>query len=140
LYIRRSVFDTVVITLSRIENLRAVQYHHATFPNQPGLLEVLTICHWSSILPIRLPFKIILKSTEEVKSYTMAPSATDKTARDSLTARILPQMTLSNGDESSMTGPPAPMPHYLKAEGRARLRFEVEGNAMYSSPMNPTPK
>jgi len=39
-------------------------------------------------------------------------------------------MTLSTGDETSLTGPPAPMPHYLSAEGRARLRFEVEGNAI----------
>lgn len=39
-------------------------------------------------------------------------------------------MTLSTGDESSMTGPPPPMPHYLSAEGRAIKRFAVEGNAI----------
>jgi sorbose reductase len=66
----------------------------------------------------------------------MAPSATEKTDRDSLTSRILPQMILSTGDEASMTGPPAPAPHYLNAEGRARLRFEVEGNAMYDPCFN----
>jgi len=57
----------------------------------------------------------------------MAPEAID---RNALTFRVLPQMTLSDGTESSMTGPPAPMPHYLNAEGRARLRFAVEGNAI----------
>jgi sorbose reductase len=40
-------------------------------------------------------------------------------------------MTLSTGDETSLTGPPPPTPHYLNAEGRARLRFEVEGNAVF---------
>jgi hypothetical protein len=63
----------------------------------------------------------------------MAPSATEQakaSEREALTARVLPQMVLSKGDEASMTGPPVPAPHYLNAEGRARLRFEVEGNAM----------
>ena len=57
----------------------------------------------------------------------MTPSATE---RNALTSRVLPMMTLSKGDEASLTGPPAPIPHYISAEGRARLRFEVEGNAM----------
>jgi sorbose reductase len=63
----------------------------------------------------------------------MAPSATEQakaSEREALTARVLPQMVLSKGDEASMTGPPVPAPHYLNAEGRARLRFEIEGNAM----------
>ncbi|KAL8690881.1 MAG: hypothetical protein Q9218_003774 [Villophora microphyllina] len=51
--------------------------------------------------------------------------------REALTSRaVVPQMTLSTGDLSSMTGPPAPMPHYLSAEGRAVRRFAVEGNAI----------
>ncbi|MCJ1267869.1 hypothetical protein MMC22_007755 [Lobaria immixta] len=50
--------------------------------------------------------------------------------RDSLTSRALPEMVLSTGDASSMTGPPAPMPHYLTSDGRAIKRFEIEGNAI----------
>ena len=61
----------------------------------------------------------------------MAPATSEKSARDALTERVLPRMTLSTGDESSLTGPPPPPPHYLNAEGRARFRFEVEGNAMW---------
>lgn len=37
-------------------------------------------------------------------------------------------MKLSDGSEASMTGPPAPLPHYLNAEGRSLARFAVEGN------------
>lgn len=50
--------------------------------------------------------------------------------RDALTSRILPQMTLSKGDEMSLTGPPAPTPDNMSAEERATERFEVRGNAM----------
>ncbi|KAL9534697.1 NADP-dependent mannitol dehydrogenase [Sphaerulina musiva] len=50
--------------------------------------------------------------------------------RESLTARVLPFMTLSDGSESSQTAPPAPLPHYLNAEGRALARFAVEGNVV----------
>ena len=50
--------------------------------------------------------------------------------RSNLAARLLPQMTLSDGSSSSMTGPPPPMPHYLNASGRALRRFAVEGNAI----------
>lgn len=46
--------------------------------------------------------------------------------RDSLKDRELPFMTLSDGSESSMTGPPPPLPLYLNAEGRALARFAVE--------------
>ena len=53
--------------------------------------------------------------------------------RASLTSRTLPQMKLSDGSTSSMTGPPLPMPHYLTAEGRAIKRFAVEGNAIRTS-------
>jgi hypothetical protein len=59
----------------------------------------------------------------------MAPSETVQD-RDALASRVLPQMTLSKGDEASLTGPPAPTPHYLSGEGKALKRFEVEGNAM----------
>lgn len=48
--------------------------------------------------------------------------------REELTSRTLPFMKLSNGTEASMTGPPAPLPHYLNAEGRSMARFAVEGN------------
>jgi len=78
-------------------------------------------------------FALPTKSERKAHARTakMSPSATEPpTSRDALTSRVLPQMTLSTGDEASLTGPPAPMPHYLNAEGRARLRFEVEGNAM----------
>ncbi|USW48145.1 Putative short-chain dehydrogenase/reductase SDR, NAD(P)-binding domain superfamily [Septoria linicola] len=50
--------------------------------------------------------------------------------RDALTSRTLPFMTLSDGSESSMTGPPPPIPHYLNAEGRVLARFAVEGNVV----------
>ncbi|KAL9042756.1 MAG: hypothetical protein Q9214_003692, partial [Letrouitia sp. 1 TL-2023] len=50
--------------------------------------------------------------------------------RDALTSRSIPHMTLSTGDESSMTGPPLPMPHYLSSEGRAVMRFSITGNAV----------
>ncbi len=59
------------------------------------------------------------------------PESTNE--RASLTSRTLPQMTLSDGSTSSMTGPPPPMPHYLTAEGRAIKRFAVEGNAIRTS-------
>ena len=59
------------------------------------------------------------------------PESTNE--RASLTSRTLPQMTLSDGSPSSMTGPPPPMPHYLTAEGRAIKRFAVEGNAIRTS-------
>ncbi|CZT25406.1 probable D-arabinitol 2-dehydrogenase [Ramularia collo-cygni] len=48
--------------------------------------------------------------------------------REELTSRTLPFMKLSDGSEASMTGPPAPLPHYLNAEGRSMARFAVEGN------------
>lgn len=51
-------------------------------------------------------------------------------ARDALVNRQLPEMQLSDGSAASMTGPPLPAPHYLNAEGRARYRFSVEGNAV----------
>jgi len=57
----------------------------------------------------------------------MASSAAE---RDALTARVLPQMVLSKGDGTSKTAPPRPIPTSLSAEGRAKLRFEVQGNAM----------
>jgi sorbose reductase len=59
----------------------------------------------------------------------MPPPATE-TPRDALTARVLPQMVLSKGDENSKTPAPRPVPASLSAEGRAKLRFEVQGNAM----------
>lgn len=56
--------------------------------------------------------------------------STDEPTRSSLVSRQLPEMVLSKGDESSMTAPPPPFPHYLDATGRAVYRFAVEGNAV----------
>jgi hypothetical protein len=39
-------------------------------------------------------------------------------------------MELSDGSDASVTAPPAPLPHYLNAEGRAVARFSVEGNVV----------
>ena len=47
--------------------------------------------------------------------------------RDALTSRVLPFMTLSDGSEASKSGPPAPLPKHLDAEGRAKARFKVDG-------------
>lgn len=55
------------------------------------------------------------------------------TDRDALTSRVLPFMTLSDGSDSSLTAPPAPMPHYLNNDGRAVARFAVEGNVVRTS-------
>lgn len=57
----------------------------------------------------------------------MPPAPTD---RDTLTARTLPQMALSDGTRSSLTAPPAPTPPHLSREERANLRFAVRGNAV----------
>ncbi|KAH8816499.1 hypothetical protein F5884DRAFT_225652 [Xylogone sp. PMI_703] len=64
---------------------------------------------------------------EEDSSRSPSPPLLSK---DELRARVLPQMILSDGSEGSNTGPPAPPPHYISSAGRARLRFEVEGNAI----------
>ena len=50
--------------------------------------------------------------------------------RDSLTTRTIEFMELSDGSDASLTAPPAPLPHYLNAEGRAIARFAVEGNVV----------
>jgi NAD(P)-dependent dehydrogenase (short-subunit alcohol dehydrogenase family) len=57
----------------------------------------------------------------------MPPAPTD---REALTARKIPHMTLSDGNSSSLTGPPVPIPNTLDAEGRAQLRFAIKGNAI----------
>ncbi len=74
----------------------------------------------------------------EDKSETISPLCQPKSQtgmatareRDALSSRILPQMTLSKGDEASPTCPPAPASRFLKAQERAAKRFEVHGNAM----------
>ena len=50
--------------------------------------------------------------------------------RDALRSRRLPEMILSTGLTSSMTGPSPPAPYHLNTEGRALYRFAVEGNAI----------
>jgi hypothetical protein len=55
------------------------------------------------------------------------PQLQNEPSRESLTARQLPEMTLSTGDETSLTAAPPPIPHYLDATGRALHRFSVEG-------------
>lgn len=50
--------------------------------------------------------------------------------RENLTTRQILFMELSDGSASSLTAPPAPLPHYLKPEGRAIARFAVEGNVV----------
>jgi sorbose reductase len=50
--------------------------------------------------------------------------------RDALVNRLLPEMTLSDGSPSSLTAPPPAMPAGLDAEGRSKLRFSVQGNAI----------
>jgi hypothetical protein len=57
-------------------------------------------------------------------------STLDTTPRDDLTARVLPKMELSKGDKNSLTPPPLPIPSTVNALERAKLRFEVKGNAM----------
>ncbi len=49
--------------------------------------------------------------------------------REALKSRKLPSMTLSKGDETSLTGPPPPVPKKVNAKERASFRFEVRGNA-----------
>lgn len=54
----------------------------------------------------------------------------EEPTRSGLVNRQLPEMTLSTGDEASMTAPPPPIPHYLDTTGRALYRFAVEGTAV----------
>lgn len=62
----------------------------------------------------------------------MMPEST-ATERETLISRAIPHMTLSTGGASSMTGPPLPVPHYLSNDGRAVMRFAIEGNAISMS-------
>ncbi len=73
---------------------------------------------------------IELLDKETLNTTRIMSSSATETERDALKSRVLPQMALSKGDEASLTGPPAPTPHYLSGQGRAAKRFEVEGNAM----------
>ncbi|KAF1813425.1 NAD(P)-binding protein [Eremomyces bilateralis CBS 781.70] len=63
-------------------------------------------------------------------NITAETNAASTDERRSLVNRQLPSMVLSDGAESSMTGPPLPFPHYLNSEGKARYRFTVEGSAV----------
>lgn len=51
------------------------------------------------------------------------------TTRDSLTARVLPFMQLSNGSSSSQTPPPRYQSE-ITPKKRAETRFSVTGNAI----------
>ncbi|PBP27626.1 oxidoreductase, short chain dehydrogenase/reductase family [Diplocarpon rosae] len=48
--------------------------------------------------------------------------------RNALTARILPQMMFGKGE--GLTSPPAPVTQGVNSNERAKLRFEVKGNAI----------
>jgi hypothetical protein len=78
-----------------------------------------------------IPRTAISPPAQILKAKSKMPSPSE---RDALTSRILPQMVLSKGDANSMTPPPA-IPQKLVAEDRVKARFEVRGNAMYSSQM-----
>ncbi|MCJ1233649.1 hypothetical protein MMC14_001607 [Varicellaria rhodocarpa] len=54
--------------------------------------------------------------------------------RDALRSRQLPEMILSTGLTSSMTGAPPSVPYLFNADGRAFYRFAVEGNAIRGTP------
>lgn len=66
----------------------------------------------------------------------MSPSATVSVLdlkvddREALRSRKLPHMTLSKGDATSLTAPPAPAPEHLNSKERVAARFEVKGNAI----------
>ncbi|KAK8075815.1 NAD(P)-binding protein [Apiospora hydei] len=53
------------------------------------------------------------------------------TARTDLTGRVLPQMTLGDGNmPGSLVAPPPPLPRSASPASRAAARFRVEGNAI----------
>ncbi|KAK8017079.1 hypothetical protein PG993_015268 [Apiospora rasikravindrae] len=53
------------------------------------------------------------------------------TARTDLTGRVLPQMTLGDGNmPGSLVAPPPPLPRSASPASRAAERFRVEGNAI----------
>lgn len=81
--------------------------------------------HWRNVLISITLFESSLYPKTTI--ITMAPTSAE---RDALTSRVLPQMVFSKGDETSKTAPPRPLPSSVNAEGRAKLRFEVQGNAM----------
>ncbi|KIW04457.1 uncharacterized protein PV09_04722 [Verruconis gallopava] len=54
----------------------------------------------------------------------------DEPTRSGLVNRILPEMELSSGGETSLTRPPAPIPENLDVTARALYRFAVDGNAV----------
>ena len=97
----------------------------------PFLIE--QIASHSLYNPLYNPFSSLVYSQLTGAPHVLSTMPKSTNDRASLTSRILPQMTLSDGSTSSMTGPPPPMPHYLTAEGRAIKRFAVEGNAIRTS-------
>lgn len=54
--------------------------------------------------------------------------------RDTLSARTIPFMELSDAFPSSLTAPPPPLPSTLKAAERAQARFAIKGNAISTFP------
>jgi len=57
-------------------------------------------------------------------------SAKSSVDRADLTARVLPQMILSDGTSTSLTPIPKALPSHLSAADRAAARFAIEGNAV----------
>jgi hypothetical protein len=78
------------------------------------------------------PLQVDLGLNNDIRSsiLTMALFATEVNEREALKSRMLPHMTLSKGDQSSLTAAPTAAPPHLDARERANLRFQVQGNAM----------
>jgi hypothetical protein len=135
---------TKVITLChyycRHSNINTLNYQLPT-PTQ-SISSSRSIKMRSSLLPRlrKSSTQIILQNTKRSlpKPYSRAfasksaapPVSENTTSREDLTARILPQMKLSKGDGNSLTPPPRAIPDSVSPEGKAKKRFEVEGNAM----------
>jgi hypothetical protein len=74
----------------------------------------------------------IAKSYSRTYASTSAapPVSKNTTPKEDLTSRVLPQMSLSRGDEKSLTPLPRLIPDGVASEEKAKARFQVEGNVM----------
>lgn len=64
------------------------------------------------------------------KQPIMTTQRNEADEREALKSRKLPEMILSRGDATSMTSPPNPLQQDTTAQEKAKLRFQVHGNAM----------